>query len=64
MTTGACCAVVVPYVYLIGGHQSHLGHVCSVYRMHLGLYQWEKVVISGEDISPRDKFSALAYEDK
>ena len=60
-TTGACCAVVLPYVYVIGGHQTHLGHVSSVFRMHLSTFEWERVVIDGKDISPRDKFSAWAY---
>ena len=63
-TSGASCAVVLPYLYVLCGHQGTEGHVAVVRRLHLSRFEWETVEVEGTAISPRDKFSTWVYENR
>lgn len=62
-TSGASCVLLIPYLYVIGGHTDD-GHVGHVYRLHLRKLIWEEVITSEPGLSPCDKFATWVYEER
>ncbi|KAL8619604.1 hypothetical protein ACOMHN_019660 [Nucella lapillus] len=64
-TSGACSALLYPYLYVICGHCQDVGHSSRLRRLNLTTFMWETVDVESEAlISPRDKAVSWAYQDK
>ncbi|XP_076463390.1 kelch domain-containing protein 2-like [Babylonia areolata] len=63
-TSGGCCGVLFPYMYLFCGHCDGEGHSSTVRRLDLRDFVWHTVQVKGPVISPRDKAASWVYKDK
>ncbi|KAK7490243.1 hypothetical protein BaRGS_00018588 [Batillaria attramentaria] len=62
-TSGACSVLILPYWYIVGGHTG-FGNINHVWRLNVQTFEWEFVRTSEPGLSPRDKFTAWAYEQR